>query len=529
MSVFKEWKEWEKYIIYLTSHPINILEIGIGNGESMKKIVDLFITNNNKSKYYGIDEWNTYGIKSKEIEKQANNNLLKLKKYKTNISLIKRDPVNVLKKFMSKNLYFDFIIINSQVYNKEILYYSVLAIELLSVHGYLLFNNYIRLDAFSIKDSIDSIISIYKDTLEILYVGNQILLQKYQKDAKEIIKVINDFNFIIDKYWVITKKMLSNTLVNSKELPELKPLYSEYEEKKVQENSIFKKLNLEYILYKYSSLDNIKNILLKKLKSLKLPKIQYDILYEEISSSLNHYAVFNLITREYFYMDQKQFTKLTINNDSINVIKKKNKYINSDFINLDITSYKDTLEIAEKYSKKYSKFTAKSILKYPDFSNQYNNLIFQTLLLRHVLEPNGVFVIVIENSNTFINDFLILLNNIFKNVYIYFLSNKIGRMTIRINSIGFLGINSELYTKLSDVLFYSQKNNLEISSLFNSNIKLYDDSIYKKDIDDLYIEINSYIEINRDILTKNIDKILNHQKQRTINDFTTFLKEKKEI
>lgn len=526
MSDLKEWSQWQEYLSYLTSNPVKILEIGIGNGDSMKKIVKLFIANNNKSKYYGIDEWNTYGKKSNDIEKKAINNLLKLKEYKNNISYINKNPSNTLKKFLDQNKYFDFIKINSIAFEKKfLLYYSVLAIEILNIHGYILFDNYITFNDNSTKECIDSIVSIYKDKLQIVYIGNQILLQNLPKNNIEDTKIVFQFNNLFDKYWLFTLRKLFLVLYNLEKIPELNPSYSVYKEDNDNKENIenYKKLKLEDILYKYSTLDNIKSTILKNIKNVKMNKTKYKTYYRLINTSLNHYSIFNMVNKEYYYYDNyKNHKSLSIRQDIVKLINNRSQ--NSDYINLDVSSYQDGLEKAEKYSQKYFKFNGQSILEYKNFKNIYNNIIYQTLLLRSVLELEGIFIINIDFNFNFTDDYLILLNHLFQKVNIYLYSNKIGRITIKISCLKFLGIDKELYTKLCNILFYSQKNDLEILSLFNSNTLYFKNNNYLEKMNEFVKEINSYMKIHYDILSKYIDKIKNHQKQRTINDLINFFK-----
>ena len=57
------WKEWNKHLLYMQKSPINILDIGIGNGETLEQFSQVFLEHNKESLYYGI-KTNKKDIKS---------------------------------------------------------------------------------------------------------------------------------------------------------------------------------------------------------------------------------------------------------------------------------------------------------------------------------------------------------------------------------------------------------------------------------------------------------------------------------
>lgn len=531
MSAFKEWKEWNKDIIYLINMPIKILEIGVGKGEIMKYVTNIF----NKPIYYGIDEWN-YGNKSKDIEKIANLNR-NLNKYKKNIFYLKKNSKIVLYEFIKKNTTFDFIIINSSTdIPKNILYISVLAMELINLNGIILFNDYIKFNKDSAKKTIDAILSAYKNDIEILYIGNQILIKKIDSKSNKTIKIldiINNFNILLSDYWKYTEAKLNTVLNQSQEIPNFNPKYDLLNNIIFINNSfeIFKELNIEHLSYKYSSLDYIKKDILKNLKFAEYlsEKKIYNSYYNLIKKTINHYQIFNLTNKENDYgIDPTTNKKLLIRYSNIRLID--NTQLTFDYINLsDLSSYKDILERAKIYSDKYKIFSGNPMLNYPKYNQMYSHIILQTLLLKYVLDLGGFFKIYIDIRNDIVNDYLILLNYIFDKVYLYLFSNKIGRISIRIHAVGFTGMSDDLYNKLSDILYHAERTNNEIVSLFNSDIIYIKIKDYESNVSNFSKKIITYIEDNKDTIIDNIDKINNNQKQITINDFVNSLINKRNV
>jgi len=532
MSAFKEWKEWNKDILYLINKPIKILEIGIGKGEIMKYVTSIF---NNKLKYYGIDEWK-YGNKSKDIEKIANLNR-NLNKYKKNIFYLKKNSKIILYEFIKKNTTFDFIIINSSYdIPKNILYTSVLAMELINPNGVILFNDYIKFNKDSAKKTIDAILSAYKNDIEILYIGNQILIKKIDSKSNKtnkILDIINNFITLLSDYWKYTEQKLNSIHNQSNNIPEFNPKYDSLNNIIYSNNSfeIFKELNIEHLCYKYSSLDYIKKDILKNLKFAEYlsDKNTYNSYYNLIKKSANHYQIFSITNKENDYgIDRKKNRNLLIQYSNIRLIN--NTQQNFDYINLsDLSSYSDILDRAKIYSDKYKIFSGNPILNYPKYNQMYSHIILQTLLLKHVLDLGGLFKINIDIRNDIVNDYLILLNYIFDKVYVYQFSNKIGRISIKIHAIGFIGIANELYNKLSDILYNAERTNNEIVSLFNSDLSYINIKDYESNVSNITNNIITYIENNKDTIIDNIDKINNNQKQITINDFVNSLINKRNV
>jgi hypothetical protein len=408
--------------------------------------------------------------------------------------------------------------------------------ELINTNGVILFNDYIKFNKDSSKKIIDAILLAYKNDIDILYIGNQILIKKIDSKSNKTIKIldiINNFNTLLSDYWKYTETKLNSVLNQSQEIPKFNPKYDLLNNITYTNNSfeIFKELNIEHLTYKYSSLDYIKKDILKNLKFseyLSEKKI-YNAYYNLIKKTINHYQIFNLINKENDYgINPTTSRKLLIRYSNIRLID--NTQLTFDYINLsDLSSYKDILERAKIYSDKYKIFSGNPILNYPKYNQMYSHIILQTLLLKYVLDLGGFFKIYVDIRSDIVNDYLILLNYIFDKVYLYQFSNKIGRISIRIHAVGFMGMSNDLYNQLSDILYHAERTNNEIISLFNSDQKYLNIRDYESNVSNITNTIITYIENNKDTIIDNIDKINNNQKQITINDFVNSLINKRNV
>jgi hypothetical protein len=539
MSVFREYNEIKKYILYLIGKPVKILEIGIHKGENIQKLTEIFFEKNKKCEYYGIDEWKYESkAKSKDIENIANY-IRDLNTYKKNIFYIKNDPIEELNKLIKKNEEFDIIIINTYDEPKKVLYHSILAFELLEKNGIIIFNDYIKLQTHTTKDSIDEILASYKDEIDILYIGNQIIIKKknvkYDKKMISNLEIINEVNIKLYNYWEwLSPLKLILVLEQLKELPKIEPVYNDSSSENKINNKfnlnmdIFKKLNIENVIYKYHSMENIKRYFKKNLKSLNFIDYKYENLNKLLKNQLNENNIFNLVTIVNRYGISHTEFNLEVNYNNIQIINSLDPYTDTIYLNNEML-INDVIERAILYSeKKYKIFRGSRELNSNNFTKLYNNILLQTLLIKYILKinENNMFTITLSVDDNFINDYLILLNYIFKKVYINTFSNKIGFISLRINCIEFLGINNILYDKIYNILIKSEKKNSEIISLFevknNNPYLVYNNT--RNHINNRINSIISFFEENQDIIINNINIIKNYQKQNTINDLIFYLK-----
>ena len=280
-------------------------------------------------------------------------------------------------------------------------------------------------------------------------------------------------------------------------------------------------------MYKYIPLTKLN----QEIKNNKYNDITKSINKIYRISLFNKYELFNNINRNKNATSKKYTTynpnsvyivsTEEINND----IKKKEKEEIKNYIDIlgvvnDKNKIKKLFDDVKSSNIKFFGTSAKQFIKYMDFSKMYNNILLQILLCKYVLHLDGSFVIQIDIRFDFINDLLLLLNHIFNKVIIYILTNKIGRLGLRIVGRGFLGINNNLFDKIYDIITKTDK---EIMSLFDKeNIYINTDSLQNnifKQSKEIIIYMNKYTNI----IEENIEKINIAITMRTINDIITYL------
>lgn len=546
------WKEWDNHLLHFRGKPIKILEIGVYKGEAMEKFAEVFLESNKDAEYYGIDTWEGspeyVEIDFKEIEKAALGRK-EASPRKNNIHFIKKQSVIALPELVIKNIMFDIIFIDASHTAKDVLYDSTLAIKLLKLNGIVIFDDYLwqKLEPiiFTPKPAIDSILNIFKDEMTVLYMGYQVIAKRVNLKffPKQTDKTIIDgFISLIDKYWFDNDIKEQNILLNLKELPDIKPVYEDFEKIQIREIDgieIFQKLNLERFMYKYTPLrdvhEELKNKTKNSLKINHLVKIfavsEFDkyTLFNTISSekirdiniSYNNskssntrtkvYTGSNISTVDTFYKNQS----IILHNKElqINFIHVKDFIYNKENIN-------NLLEKVKNDNIKTDDFSGHHIFKYLDLSKMYNNILLQILLLKHKLNNTGNFELIFELRYDFINDLLILLNHIFDKVYLYKTSNKIGRLSINIKGINFLGLDDTLYNKIYDIIINTNK---EIISIFDSNNMYINCDSMQNSIFNQTKKIINTLNNNNKLITQNINKVELSFIKRTINDVMTYL------
>ena len=168
--------EWNNYLLHFKDQPINILEIGIDDGNVLQQFIDVFLKSNENTQYYGIDTWEE--SKNEEIVRD----IVKNSKQKDNIHLIKKDSIIAISELIIKNISFDLIYINSLYVRKNLSTDSSLCMKLLKHDGIIIFNNYImqKIESNVLNPNIiiNSILNIYNDEIDILYIGYNVILKK---------------------------------------------------------------------------------------------------------------------------------------------------------------------------------------------------------------------------------------------------------------------------------------------------------------------------------------------------------------
>jgi hypothetical protein len=459
------------------------------------------------------------------------------------------DTNTLLQKYISDNIVFDIIYINSSYFAKDILLDAVLSLKLLKIDGIMLFNNYLweKLEPimYSPKPAIDAILSIYKNEIAILFMGYQVIIKKtnIKTDWKKKDKtIIDELNKLFDNYWLLNDIRDIGLFLQLKDLPSIEEKYEKYENIKIRELKeidIFSKIKILNMMFKYNKFNFIKDEL-KNNKTIDINKLKK---LEEIGN-LNEYAIFNTVqakkmgeieeikpsTTEYTVLlnthnnqDSKDITSRIIRNSMIFNIPIKLYGIN--LIKYAKTpSLQNLDEIINELKNKNLKtelFMGHHLLDYPNFNRMYNHILLQILLFKHTLQIDGKFKIILEVRYDFINDLCILLNYLFKKLKIIISSNKIGRLTIILMATHFIGIDDNLYNKLYNIL--KNADTCEIINIFNHKEMYINYESIQNNIFSQTKKIINIIADNQDIIVKNkkyIDDIIN---RRTIDDVSKYI------
>ena len=545
------WKEWDKNLLYMKGNPIKILEIGIGKGETMEKFTQIFLESNKKAEYYGIHTF------KKDLDSdQSITDIKKIVNSKKEHSLVSNkiyimdeDTDTLLQKYISDNIVFDIIYINSSYFAKDILLDAVLSLKLLKIDGIMLFNNYLweKLEPimYSPKPAIDAILSIYKNEIVILFMGYQVIIKKtnIKTDWKKKDKtIIDELNKLFDNYWLLNDIRDIGLFLQLKDLPSIEEKYEKYENIKIRELKeidIFSKIKILNMMFKYNKFNFIKDEL-KNNKTIDINKLKK---LEEIGN-LNEYAIFNTVqakkmgeieeikpsTTEYTVLlnthnnqDSKDITSRIIRNSMIFNIPIKLYGINliKYAKNPSLQNLDEIINELKNKNLKTELFMGHHLLDYPNFNRMYNHILLQILLFKHTLQIDGKFKIILEVRYDFINDLCILLNYLFKKLKITISSNKIGRLTIMIMATHFMGIDDNLYNKLYNIL--KNADTREIINIFNHKEMYINYESIQNNIFSQTKKIINIIADNQDIIVKNkkyIDDIIN---RRTIDDVSKYI------
>jgi len=545
------WKEWDKNLLHMKGNPVKILDIGIGKGEAMDKFSQVFLEHNKEAEYYGI-----HTFKKDLDSEQSINDIKKIVISKKEQSLVSNkihimdeDTNTLLQKYISDNIVFDIVYINSSYFAKDILLDSVLSIKLLRIDGIIIFNNYLweKLEPhiYSPKPAIDAILNIYKNEIIILFIGYQVIIKKTNLKSdwkKKDNTIIDEINKLFDNYWLLNDIKEIGLFLQLKDIPPIDVIYDKIENIKIRELEnidIFNKLQILNMMFKYSKFGFIKEEL-KNNKTVDINKLKK---LEEIGD-LNEYNIFNTVLSRKIseIVDIKpSVTEYTVNlnapnksnsKEISNIIIKNSMIFNIPFklygINLinyaknpSLQNLDEIINDLKNKNMKTELFMGHHLLDYPNLDRMYNNILLQILLLKHTLQIEGKFQIILELRYDFINDFCLLLNYLFKKLKILISSNKIGRLTIIITAHHFLGIDDILYEKIYIIL--KNANSREILSIFNLKEMYINCESIQNNIFSHSKKIINIIMNNKDIVVKNrkyIEDIIN---RRTIDDVSKYI------
>jgi len=506
------WKEWDNHLLHFIGKPVKILEIGVFKGDAMEKFAQVFLESNKDSEYYGIDTWEGspeyVEINFKEIEKSALSKK-NASPRKNNINFIKKESVIALPELIIKNIKFDIIFIDASHTAKDVLYDSILSFKLLNVNGIAIFDDYLwqklEPNIFTPKPAIDAMLNIFKDEIDVLYMGYQVIIRKVNfkfLPRQTERTIIDGFITLLNKYWSDNEIKENSIIFHLKKLPNIEPHFNDLKDIKIRE---LENINTVKKFNKYSlNCKQINDELKNKNKNVNV-NINNNIIKILSSSECD---IEMLMTLQFIY---KLNNKITESITVINSTTLDNKTL---FSKLNIITIKDIKDILNKSKKEDIK--TDNLLGYN--TNSYNDILLQILLLKYVLNKEGNFIIDIEMRYDFINDLLILLNHIFSKIKIYITSVKIGILTVKIVGINFIGLDDSVFDDIYKIINDSNDSNKEIVSIFNKKNLYINCDILQNSIFDQTKKIINIVINNQKLIMNNINKININNISKTLND-----------
>ena len=204
------WGQWDKFLYNFVGKKINIMEIGVYEGEATTWFLKNLMTNK-ESKIYAIDTFEGspeyIGTDFSKIKKTFLNNIKKTKRDNQVIVMEMMSFTALNKLIYEKKMInqFDIIFIDASHEANDVILDAVLSWRLLKVEGILIFDDYkwkkIVQKNYRPALAIDSFIEIYKPEIEVLNIGWQFILKKIEKDDSDLpIVTENIFNEVNDLY-----------------------------------------------------------------------------------------------------------------------------------------------------------------------------------------------------------------------------------------------------------------------------------------------------------------------------------------
>lgn len=541
-------KEWENNLSPMIGKPVKILDIGIYKGIIMEEFAKIFLKSNKDAKYYGIDMWKPSEenpeINFDIIEKEANKRRSE-SNFQSQITFIKKEYNKALSNLSLESNSFDIIYLNTN-YLTDNLYIIIMAFNLLKFNGIMIIDDYLfnKSNMVTNKIIIDTLLDANKDHINILYIGYQVIIQKVKLKVTTISKtessIIDNLTNKLNDYWLATDiKEYSLFFKFKDKIPEVNPVYIDFNEMKIRQinGDIFNKIKNINFLYKYKSIKYIDDEIKDKSIYLKLNKLNllvdfsdYSLLYliNDIKIGLSHKNNSNIYivlygentdndeTKQRYQTRYNLFFNFKGNIHTISLLK---YYDNEETLDQAINRIKSNNVMVEYIDAR--NVIGKKSLNKTNLEKMYNIILVQILLLKHVLNIDGSFKILIEENFIFINDFLLLLNIIFDKVYIYTYSSKIGKLSLRIIATGFVGISDDLYTKIYKAIINAKDK--EIISLFNMPNTYINYEAIENNIFQATKNIIKIFDKNLDIIEKNIKEVNKPIARRTLDDVYTYL------
>jgi predicted O-methyltransferase YrrM len=176
---------WEKHLKKLIQkgkkEPLNALELGSFEGRSAIWTVENVLVHPN-STITCIDSYSTVGTKRQQSLAQQRF-LKNTQAFGKKVQLIVSDTRSALKSPTLLQKQFDFIYIDASRHSKNVLEDAILALPLLKVGGYMVFDDYTSSkdhDYVCPKKGIDAFLDIFHDELKVENTSWQVILRKKQ-------------------------------------------------------------------------------------------------------------------------------------------------------------------------------------------------------------------------------------------------------------------------------------------------------------------------------------------------------------
>jgi len=510
------WKNWDIHLSKFVNKKINCLDIGSFKGDSTCWMLNN-ICQNPYSRVYSVDTWEgspeyNSEVKFDKIEKEFDENVLKTGNSEKNVKM-KMTSMNALIKLKQENLIiFDFIFIDASHEAKNVLTDAILSWEILNEEGILIFDDYkwdkLNEEYFKPKIAIDSFVSIYKNQLEVLYVGYQYIIKKINITQIKKPELAEEYK-LLDKLQYF--KLYENKIEineNNKDDIKFKLDIVKYDEKYLKMiNNIERLINffeekkfLDYFEYS-NKYKNISEILLKNTK-LTLENItlieKYIILSKYIKNGMNIYINRYDISEDKIEIIKKYFNINDVHYKLDNsIIKSENKYNNIIIIN-----------------KKFDLIFF-GLVKFTDENIKYNKIyhLFNLMSALNIQKINGTTIHLINYKAELLlmNQIIFIFKKYYRNIIFQTKPAHLYSRYYYIILEGFIGISDNELNNINKLIINIIINYDEnINSIIKNN---YNNQLFNEFYNNKLLNLYNYINILYNIYKLENQKIINKMKQ----------------
>jgi predicted O-methyltransferase YrrM len=512
------WKRWDMYLSKFVNKKINCLDIGSFTGDSTCWMLNN-LCQNPYSRVYSVDTWEgspeyNKAIEFKTIEEKFDENVKKTGQGDKNVKM-KMLSVKALLKLKEFGLViFDFIFIDASHEAKDVLSDAILSWDLLNEEGVLIFDDYewklLNEEYFRPKIAIDSFVAIYKNQIEVLYVGYQYIIKKISILQTQKPELSDNYK-LLDKLQYF--KFYNNQMIidkdNNEEIKFKLDIVKEDEKHDKMINDIENLIKLyekeDYLDYfKYShKYKNISDILLQNTK-LNLEEIQvisiYKILFKYIINNTNIY-----INRYKVSKKELEFIKDYLKLDDF-------YYTLSNDLTINETIYNNIIKINKKFDIIFF-----GLLKFNDENKKYQKIyhLFNLVSALNIQKINGSIIHLIEYHTTLItmNQIIFIFKKYYKCIRIITKYTKQYSRHYYIIFEDFIGINDNELNNINKLILNimtNYNNDNYINSIIKNN---YSNELFNEFYNNKLLNTYTYLNLLYDIYKFKDDKITNRMKQ----------------